>query len=97
MSNNEVTGHITSQDTLNPGGGVKSDGGLSAEEVEGHSREVGWDALLVVQVEVHHLSQGPTEVCLHQLHTASTAPSTSTGLEERAARDRENGADRREK
>lgn len=47
-----------------------SDGGLSAEEVEGHCREECWDALLVVQVKGHHLCQSFGELRFHELHAS---------------------------
>lgn len=52
---------------------VLSDRGLPAEEVEGHSGEEGWDALLMMQMKGHHLPQSFGELCLHELHAAIRA------------------------
>lgn len=49
---------------------VLSDCGLSAEEVEGHGGEERWDALLVMQMKSHHLSQSFGELCFHKLHAS---------------------------
>ncbi len=49
---------------------ITSDCGLSAEEVEGHSREERRDALLVMQMKGHHLSQSFGELGLHELHAS---------------------------
>lgn len=45
-----------------------SDCGLSAEEVKGHGREEGWDTLLVMQMEGHHLFKSFGELRFHKLH-----------------------------
>jgi len=45
-----------------------SDCGLSAEEIEGHGREEGRDALLVMQMKGHHFSQSLGELRFHELH-----------------------------
>lgn len=47
-----------------------SDGGLSAEEVKGHGRQEGWDALLVMKMKGNHLSQSFGELRLHELHAS---------------------------
>lgn len=52
---------------------VTSDGGLPAEEVEGHGGEERRDALLVMQMKGHHLSQSFGELGLHELHASARA------------------------
>lgn len=60
---------------------ITSDCGLSAEEVEGHSREERWDALLVMQMKGHHLSQSFGELGLHELHASIGALRTHTNTD----------------
>lgn len=57
---------------------MTSDGGLSAEEVEGHGGEERRDALLVMQMKGHHLSQSFGELGLHELHASIRALHTET-------------------
>lgn len=57
---------------------VTSDGGLPAEEVEGHGGEERRDALLVMQMKGHHLSQSFGELGLHELHASARALHTET-------------------
>lgn len=57
---------------------VLSDCGLSAEEVEGHGGEERWDALLVMQMKSHHLSQSFGELCFHKLHASVGALNQNT-------------------
>ena len=51
---------------------IGSVGRLPAEEVKGHGRQEGGDALLVMQVEGNHLPESLGELCLHQ-HDATGA------------------------
>jgi len=70
------TGSDKTHPVLESPGRVTSDDRLSAEEVEGHGGEERRHALLVVQVEGHHLAQGFGELGLHQLHASIGALKT---------------------